>query len=70
MIARKYQVRPSEILGLSGPVVTEDWDPYTAYCLDEALMYVESELEAGKEPTFNEKVTSLKGFFKSITEAP
>jgi hypothetical protein len=42
--ARQWKVRPSEMLGLE--------DPYTAYCLDEAVLdlvsYIEEELESVK----------------------
>ena len=44
LISKRFKVRPSEILEIE--------DAYTAYCFDEACIYILSKVEDGKEPNF------------------
>ena len=46
-ISKKYKTRPSEVIGIS--------DTYTAFCFDEACLYILSMIEDGKEPVFKKK---------------
>ena len=45
-MARKYRCRPSEVLGIE--------DDYTAYCIDEACVYILGCMEEGKRPFFRD----------------
>ena len=47
MMSKTYQVRPSEIIGVSD-------DEYVAYCFDEACAYFLSELAEKKTPHFQD----------------
>ena len=40
-MSERYRVRPSEIMNVE--------DEYTAYCLDEACVYISSKIKAGQE---------------------
>lgn len=44
-MSRAYKVRPSSLLGL-------EEDPYTAYCFDEACLYVINQIDNKKTPRF------------------
>ena len=46
-MARKYGKLPSQIVGIE--------ETYTAFCLDEACAYIETQLEQGKEPRWIDK---------------
>lgn len=43
-MSKKFKVRPSEILEIE--------DAYTAYCFDEACVYILSKVENGEKPNF------------------
>ena len=43
-VATTYKRRPSEIMDIC--------DPYLAYCFDEALMYIKSQIQDKKKPNF------------------
>lgn len=42
-------------------------DPYTAYCLDEAVAYIIARIEAGEEPRFKQKYKSMSDLYRDIT---
>ena len=46
-MAKLYRERPSIILGIE--------DVYTAFCLDEACVYITSKIKNGEEPVFKVK---------------
>ena len=48
-VAKRYQERPSALLEID--------DPYTAYCFDEACLYIQRKREIGDEPTYRHKAT-------------
>lgn len=43
-MSKRFKVRPSEILEIE--------DVYTAYCFDEACVYILSKVENGEKPNF------------------
>ena len=43
-MSKRFKVRPSEILDIE--------DAYTAYCFDEACVYILSKIENGEKPNF------------------
>ena len=43
-MSKKFKIRPSEILEIE--------DVYTAYCFDEACVYILSKVENGEKPNF------------------
>lgn len=48
---QRFNVRPSEIMAID--------DPYTAYCLDEACLYIVNQLDKGEEICFRPQYTSF-----------
>lgn len=40
------------------------YDPYTAFCFDEACAYITQQMEDGKEPIFVQKFKSFKDVYK------
>lgn len=44
-MSRAYKERPSSLLGLYE-------DPYTAYCFDEACLYIMNQIDNKKTPRF------------------
>lgn len=40
-------------------------DPYTAYCFDEACMYIIKQIEDGKEPTFKRKFKTFSEMYRN-----
>lgn len=44
-MSKQYRTRPSELLGIS--------DSYTAFCFDEACMFILSRIEGMKEKDFD-----------------
>lgn len=58
--ASTFNVRPSEILGLTD---------FVAFCFDEACMYIKLQIEEGKKPLFmieKEKEENLIEFLKDL----
>ena len=43
-MSKMYCCRPSEILNIN--------DEYTAYCFDEACMFIRAKLESGEKPQY------------------
>ncbi len=61
-MSKKFKVRPSEILEID--------DTYTAYCFDEACIYILSKVEDGEKPNFkkfNKQEVKAKNY-KSASE--
>ena len=56
--AKAYRQKPSELLALD--------DPYTAYCLDEACLYIEARRSGGEAPVYQKTVRSFHEFYNSI----
>mgnify|MGYP006919293208 CR=1 FL=1 len=54
-----YQCRPSILMDIA--------DPYTAYCLDEAIGFIIGKIESGEEPVFKAKYKSMSDLYRSIT---
>lgn len=46
-MSRAYKVRPSSLLGLEN-------DAYTAYCFDEACLYIINQIDNKKTPRFKD----------------
>lgn len=64
MMAKRFGKLPSEILNIE--------DEYTAFCFDEACVYIMCELESGKTPCYIEvgkeepkHYSNFKDFYKS-----
>lgn len=55
-MSRMYRCRPSELMGVP--------DPYTAYCLDEAVAYLMSRVDAGEELVFKREYSSFSDIYK------
>lgn len=51
-MSKRYKQRPSQIIGVT--------DEYTAYCFDEACLYIWNMMEDGKEPKFKKVDNKLK----------
>ena len=51
-----YKCRPSTLIDI--------YDPYTAFCFDEACAYIIRQMEEGKEPAFTLKFNSFKDMYK------
>lgn len=60
-ISKLYNIRPSEVLGII--------DTYTAFCLDEACVYIASKIKDGEEPDFTVQNNSVeKKHYSSLKE--
>lgn len=65
-MSKHYDTRPSELLGLE--------DAYTAYCFDEACIFIQTKLENKEKPVFvkeekasgNNHYTRVSEFYDSI----
>lgn len=55
-LANTYKCRPSTLLDI--------YDPYTAFCFDEACAYIIQKIEKGEEPGFELKFKSFKDMYK------
>ena len=55
---RLYRCRPSELLH-----VEED---YAAWCLDEACLFAQMEIDEGKQPIFRAKYSSFSDIYKGL----
>lgn len=58
-LANTYKCRPSTLIDV--------YDPYTAFCFDEACAYIVQQMEDGKEPSFRQKFTSFRDMYKHYT---
>lgn len=57
-MSKYYNKRPSEIVGID--------DTYTAYCLDEACLYISKRLKNGETPKFKKNYSSFTDLYKSL----
>lgn len=57
-MAEAYRQKPSELLAVE--------DPYTAFCFDEACLYIRSRMQAGEQPQRKTKVSTMKEFYARI----
>lgn len=57
-MAKAYRKRPSELLELP--------DAYTAYCFDEACLYIEARRAEGVAPVYRTEVSSMHDFYARI----
>lgn len=55
-LANAYQCRPSALMDVE--------DPYTAYCFDEACVYIVRKINDDKEPTFRANYKSFKDMYR------
>lgn len=55
-MARLYTKKPSELVG--------ELDPYTAFCFDEACMFIMHRIDEGETPQFRKKVSSFTELYK------
>lgn len=55
-LANTYKCRPSTLIDI--------YDPYTAFCFDEACAYIIQKIEKGEEPSFKLKFKSFKDLYK------
>lgn len=51
-----YKCLPSTFLGI--------YDPYTAFCFNEACAYIIQQMEKGEEPSFKMKFNSFTDMYK------
>lgn len=58
--SQKFNKLPSEIIRLE--------DEYTAFCFDEACMYIISQLENDKNPTWTEDIEKEDGTRKTFLD--
>ena len=49
ILAKQYQKRPREIIGVD--------DPYMAYCFDEACLYIQQKQESGQNAKYWHEAT-------------
>ena len=64
-VSKQYQERPSAIMGIE--------DPYTAYCLDEAVVLIMDHLEKKEKPNFpveveNRQYSSFTDFYSQFNK--
>ena len=57
-ISKLYKARPSQIMGIE--------DPYTAFCLDEAIVLIMDHLEKEEKPIFRTKPEKME--YHSFTD--
>lgn len=57
-MAEHYNKTPSEILGIE--------DIYTAYCLNEACLFINSRLKLGEQPSFIEHYSKFSDLYKKF----
>lgn len=55
-MSSRFNCRPSELMSIE--------DPYTAYCLDEAVAYIASKIEQGEEPRFKKEFKSFRDIYR------
>lgn len=55
-MAKYYNVKPSELIG--------ELDHYTAYCFDEACMFIMHKIDDGEEPQFRRHYGSFAELYK------
>lgn len=60
-LATQNRVRPSELLGIE--------DDYTAYCLDEACLFMVNMARDGKEPDFDRPARMRRNRKRETTNA-
>lgn len=60
-LATQNRARPSELLGIE--------DDYTAYCLDEACMFMVNMARGGKEPDFDRPARMSRNRKRETTNA-
>ena len=58
-MARYYNVKPSDLL--------DEIDPYTAYCFDEACMFIMRKIDDGEEPQFHRHYNSFSELYKEYS---
>lgn len=60
-LANTYKCLPSTLLDI--------YDPYTAFCFDEACAYIAQQIEEGEEPRFVIKFNSFKEMYEHYENA-
>lgn len=60
-MSEMYGQRPSEIMDIG--------DPYTAYCLDEAAVYISAQLKSRKRPRWKRESHIETGGNKAVIES-
>mgnify|MGYP007032335912 CR=1 FL=1 len=57
-MSNMYRCRPSKLLAIE--------EDYAAYCLDEACMYVQMQIDDGKKPMFVKQYKSFTDVYKDL----